>query len=106
MCIRDRGWTEWLLDRYHVPYTLVHNEDFGKGELRARFDSLILASQSATSILNGFRNGELAFRREGAQSEVMVQRPEYTGGIGPEGLLLLQKFCLLYTSVVRRRARI
>jgi hypothetical protein len=92
----DEGWTEWLLDRYHVPYTLLHNEDFGKGELRARFDSVILASQSATSILNGWRNGELALRREGAQpeatSEVMVQRPEYTGGIGPEGVVELQKF--------------
>jgi hypothetical protein len=92
----DEGWTEWLLDRYHVPYTLVHNEDIDKGDLRARFDSVILASQSAVSILNGWRNGELSFRREGAQSEaaseVMVQRPEYTGGVGPQGLLELQKF--------------
>src|ERR1019366_3979284 len=32
------------------------------------------------------------FRLEGAQSEVMVQRPEYTGGIGPEGVVELQKF--------------
>ncbi len=88
----DEGWTEWLLDRYHVPYTLVHNEDFGKGGLRARFDSVILASQSATSIMNGWRNGELSFRREGAQSEVMVQRPEYTGGIGPNGVVELQRF--------------
>ncbi len=31
----DEGWTEWLLDRYRVPYTLLHNEDFGKGDLRA-----------------------------------------------------------------------
>jgi hypothetical protein len=60
----DEGWTEWLLDRYHVPYTLLHNADFGKGGLRARFDSLILASQSVTSILNGWRNGEMSFRRE------------------------------------------
>ncbi len=88
----DEGWTEWLLDRYHVPYTLLHNDDFGKGELRARFDSLILASQSATSILNGWRNGEMSFRREGAQSEVMVERPEYTGGIGAQGIAQLQKF--------------
>src|ERR1017187_7623137 len=88
----DEGWTEWLLDRYHVSYALLHNEDFGKVELRVRFDSVILASQSVTSILNGWRNGELSFRREGAQSEVMVQRPEYTGGIGPEGVVELQKF--------------
>jgi hypothetical protein len=88
----DEGWTEWLLDRYQVPYTLLHNQDIGKGELRARFDSVILASQPATSILNGWRNGELSFRREGAQSEVIVQRPEYTGGIGTEGVVELQKF--------------
>jgi len=92
----DEGWTEWLLDRYRVPYTLLHNDDIGKGELRARFDSVILASQSATSILNGSRNGELSFRREGGPSEgpsaVMVQRPEYTGGIGPQGVVELQKF--------------
>ncbi|MGD0364551.1 MAG: M14 metallopeptidase family protein, partial [Bryobacteraceae bacterium] len=88
----DEGWTEWLLDRYHVPYTLLHNEDVVKGELRARFDSLILASQGATSILNGWRNGESSPRREGAKSEALVQRPEYTGGIGPQGLAELQKF--------------
>ena len=31
----DEGWTEWLLDRYRVPYALIHNDDFAKGELRA-----------------------------------------------------------------------
>jgi hypothetical protein len=88
----DEGWTEWLLDRYRVPYTLLHNEDFGKGDLHTRFDSVILASQSVTSIINGFRNGELSSRREGAQPEPMVQRPEYTGGIGPEGVAELRQF--------------
>jgi len=88
----DEGWTEWLLDRYRVPYTLLHNDDFGNGELRARFDSVILASQSAVSILNGLRSGELSSRREGAPSETIVQRPEYTGGIGPEGIVQLQTF--------------
>ena len=88
----DEGWTEWLLDRYHVPYTLLHNEDILKGDLHARFDSVILASQSPTSIMNGMRNGELSFRREGAQADVMVQRPEYTGGIGTEGVTQLQNF--------------
>jgi hypothetical protein len=75
-----------------VPYTLLHNDDFGKGDLHARFDSVNLASQSATSIMNGWRSGELSSRREGAQSEVMVQRPEYSGGIGPSGVGQLQKF--------------
>ncbi|MGA2589653.1 MAG: M14 metallopeptidase family protein [Bryobacteraceae bacterium] len=88
----DEGWTEWLLDRYHVPYTLLHNDDFDKGELRGRFDSIVMASETVQTILNGWRNGELSFRREGGQSQMVVQRPEYTGGIGPEGVAQLQKF--------------
>ena len=88
----DEGWTEWVLDRYRVPYTVIHNDDFGKGELRPRFDSIILASQAPTSILNGWRSGELSTRREEARAEVIVQRPEYTGGIGPEGVVRLQRF--------------
>jgi hypothetical protein len=88
----DEGWTEWLFDRYHVPYTLLHNADLGKDDLHARYDSIVLAAQSVTSIMNGWRHGELSSRREGTQSEVVVQRPEYTGGIGPEGLANLRKF--------------
>jgi len=92
MANADEGWTEWLFDRYHVPYTLLHNDDFGKGELRRRFDSIILASQTMPSILNGWRNGEFSLRREGGESQIVVQRPEYTGGLGPEGAAQLQMF--------------
>jgi hypothetical protein len=88
----DAGWTEWLLDHYRVPHTLLHNDDIRKGGLRSRFDSLILASQSAMSILNGTRDGESPASRGGAGPPVLVQRPEYTGGIGIEGLLQLDRF--------------
>jgi hypothetical protein len=86
----DQGWTQWLLDRYRVPYTVVHNEDFRKGDLAARFDTVLLASQGASSILHGTRHGELAGRDE--DSGVTTQRPEYRGGIGLEGLAELQQF--------------
>jgi hypothetical protein len=88
----DEGWTEWLLDRYHVPFTLLHNEDFTKADLGARFDSIVLPAQSVQSILNGWRNGELSLRRGGSPSEVIVQRPEYTGGIGEDGVTRLREF--------------
>jgi hypothetical protein len=77
----DTGWTQWLLDRYRVPYTLVHNEDMRRGKLRAKFDCLILASQTPESILHGRRNGE-----------TVAQRPEYSGGIGIAGLHELDTF--------------
>ena len=43
----DAGWTEWLLDHYKIPYTVLHNKDFDGSDLRARFDSIILAQQTA-----------------------------------------------------------
>ncbi len=85
----DTGWTQWLLDTYRIPYTLVHNADIRKGGLRERFDSLILASQRAESILHGVREGERSGRQD---DDTAQQRPEYTGGIEVEGLGELDRF--------------
>jgi hypothetical protein len=92
----DEGWTEWLLDRYRVPYTIVHNADLQKPDLRSRFDTLIFAAQPSDSILHGFRHGELAPAREGDEqlATMMTQRPEYAGGIEIAGLSRLQEFVL------------
>jgi len=90
----DEGWTEWLLERYHVPYTLLHNEDVRKPELRTRFDTIILAAQSPESILHGFRPGETTSPEEQAEQvpALTVQRPEYAGGIELAGLNALHQF--------------
>lgn len=82
----DVGWTEWVLERFRVPYTLVRNPEVRNGGLRARFDSLILASQNATSILHGIRQGRDASGRRN------VPRPEQLGGIALEGLAALETF--------------
>ena len=82
----DEGWTEWLFDRYRVPYTLVHNADFGTPGLRSRFDAIVIAAQAAASILNGQRSPE------GPGGPPVVQRPEYAGGIGTAGLARLEEF--------------
>jgi hypothetical protein len=91
---RDTGWTQWVLDTFRVPYTLVHNADFQDGNLRARFDAILFASQSAASILNGVRQGErsAAGGRPAAPVTLSLQRPEYTGGIGLTGLKNLDQF--------------
>ena len=81
----DTGWTQWLLDEHRIPYTLLHNQDVRKGGLRARFDALILASQGAMSILHGARPGEIS-------ETAPLQRPEYAGGIGIEGLHQIERF--------------
>lgn len=87
----DTGWTDWLLDYFQTPHAMIHNEDLRRGSLRERFDTIILASQSAPSILHGIRFGERAPGRAGEESPV-VQRPEYSGGIELAGLSELDNF--------------
>ncbi len=88
----DTGWTDWLLDTFHVPHTMLHNDDFRKGGLRGRFDTVILPSQSAASILNGIREGERPRGITAADAAQIIQRPEYTGGIELAGLVALEQF--------------
>ncbi|HUS07997.1 MAG TPA: M14 family metallopeptidase, partial [Bryobacteraceae bacterium] len=89
----DTGWTQWVLDTYRVPYTLLHNSDMQNADLRSRFDSIILAAQPLSSILHGTRDGErsTASRARGPSGET-IQRPEYTGGIEIAGLARLDAF--------------
>ncbi len=88
----DTGWTQHLLDSYRIPHSLVHNSDFGKRGLGAKFDTVILASQSSFSILHGTRPGESAGRGRTPGDTKTVQREEYTGGIGVDGLAQLDEF--------------
>lgn len=92
----DTGWTQWLLDYYRVPYTPVRNGDIARKDLKQSYDAVILARQTAASILNGERFGEASSGREltdHASPEIKTaQRPEYTGGIGPSGLAALDEF--------------
>ncbi len=83
----DAGWTQWLLDQFHVPYEALRNGDIRAGGLRERFDVILLAQQSMQSILHG--SAEITTLRAG---ETARQRPEYTGGIGLEGARQLEEF--------------
>lgn len=44
--VMDEGWTEWLFDSNGFKYTLVSPDDIRAGNLGARFDVVVLASQS------------------------------------------------------------
>ncbi|MDX2152257.1 MAG: M14 family metallopeptidase [Bryobacteraceae bacterium] len=90
----DAGWTQWLLDHYRVPHTLLKNEEIRKGALRAKYDVVLLAAQSAQSILHGTREGERVAGRGSAEAEAVtiLQRPEYTGGITAAGASALEEF--------------
>ena len=49
----DEGWTEWLLDTNEYHYTLITPSDLHSGNLRARFDVVLVASQGLTAPRGG-----------------------------------------------------
>lgn len=51
----DEGWTRWVFDQYHVPYTMITAKDIRAGNLASRFDAIILPDQNARQIAAGPR---------------------------------------------------
>jgi hypothetical protein len=90
----DEGWTRYVFDDLDVPYTTLHNKDFkptkkGKKEekvdLKAKYDVIVFASESAEVIKSGSSGPP---SRRGRSSTP----PEYEGGIEKEGVDALKSF--------------
>jgi hypothetical protein len=73
----DEGWTRWILEQFHFPFTVLHNPDIRDGHLREQFDTIVIAEMNAPD--HGRR----------APGTVPGQ---YAGGIGDEGAQALRDF--------------
>jgi hypothetical protein len=74
----DEGWTRWLFEQFGFVYTSLRNADIQTGNLRARFDSIVLADEQANAIENGHPPGTMP--------------QEFTGGLGTKGTEALREF--------------
>jgi hypothetical protein len=74
----DEGWTRFVLEQFHIPFTSLDNAAVRAGNLQARFDTVILPSQDVDAIVNGHAPGTMP--------------PEYVGGIGLDGVSALRAF--------------
>lgn len=79
----DEGWTRFVLEQYGFDVKNIENKQVRAGSLNAAYDVVILPDSSREVIVEG-RQG-----REGYQEELP---PEYTGGIGKEGVRALKDF--------------
>ena len=92
----DEGWTRYMLDEQGVPFTTLHNEDIKgtkekKADLKANYDVIVFASESADVIMSGRSAG--GPRGEGARPmQTPSYPPEYEGGIEKEGVEALKAF--------------
>src|SRR6516165_6796007 len=74
----DEGWTRWIFEQWDIDYTSLENKDIKAGNLRARFDAIVLPQEGARQITSGFASGSMP--------------PEYVGGLGQEGADALKAF--------------
>ena len=85
----DEGWTRWMFDQYKFPYTRLLHQEIRAGNLREKYDAIILPDQSAQALFNGIS----ARPSRGGDEESSGAYPEqYTGGLGEAGVKSLREF--------------
>jgi len=74
----DEGWTRWVFEQLGVPYVTLTDSAARAGGLAARFDAVILPSETEQNIANGRRAGTMP--------------AQYVGGLGTAGQTALREF--------------
>ena len=75
----DEGWTRWALNsRGYGSLSSLTDKEAQDGNLRAKYDTIIIPDQSPRAILEGHPKGAMP--------------DEYTGGLGAEGVKALREF--------------
>ena len=77
----DEGWTRWVIEKHArqlSQYVSLQDAEARAGNLRARFDTIIIPDQSPRALLNGHRPGTMP--------------EEYVGGLGEAGVRALREF--------------
>jgi hypothetical protein len=114
----DEGWTRFIFDQNHIPYTRLVDAEIRKGDLQQKFDVIILPDNSARAITSGGRGGGEGEAPAGPGGNVQgagggrgrraaggvaaaggdeatpspQTPPEFTGGLGPDGVSALDAF--------------
>ncbi len=74
----DEGWSRWLFEQHGFAFRNVRPADVRAGNLRDRYDVLLLPSDRPGGLMNGFAKGSAP--------------PQYVGGLGAEGIRTLDAF--------------
>src|SRR5207302_10550446 len=74
----DEGWTRWLLERYEFPFVSITDADVRAGNLRLKYDAIVLPSATSDHLITGNPSGAFP--------------PEYVGGLSEGGVDALKAF--------------
>ncbi len=74
----DDGWTRWVLDRYGFRYTTLSDAAIRTGDLRSRYDAILVPSAAPAQLLSGHAPGS--------------EPPEFAGGWSETGAAAIDAF--------------
>ena len=83
---QDEGWTRWMMESKRVSYGVLGDKELRAGvtvykpspSVTGKYYVILIPDQPARTLLEGYRTGAMP--------------PEYTGGLGPEGVKALRYF--------------
>lgn len=83
----DEGWTRWVLEQYEFPLKSISTKDMKEQKLSKDYDVIVIPDVSKEVIVDGKRKPE-----EGDMKYFVDFPPEYSGGIGKDGVKNLKDF--------------
>lgn len=81
----DAGWTRYVLDSYSIPFTVVRPGEIKKIAFSKKFDVVIFPDENKSVLMEGKQ-------KYGQYEYLSSYPPEYTEGIGKEGMNTLTSF--------------
>jgi hypothetical protein len=84
----DEGWTRWVLEQYGFVPRSLEPKAIQAGKLRDSLDVIVLPNVAKSMLLEGRPRTD----GEGARRFVEELPPEYSGGLGKEGMKALKEF--------------
>ncbi|MFO7669238.1 MAG: M14 family zinc carboxypeptidase [Bacteroidales bacterium] len=81
----DAGWTRFLFDSYHIPYTVLHPEEMAGADLAGDYDVVIFPDNDKSILMTGKQ-------KSGDTYYMGSYHPDYIKGMEKEGMEKLMTF--------------
>jgi len=81
----DAGWTRYLFDTYHIPFTVLHPGQFPETDLAEKFDVIIFPNNDKSILMTGKR-------KSGDSYYMGSYHPDYVKGMDKKGFENLMTF--------------
>jgi len=81
----DAGWTRYLFDTYHIPFTVIYPHQFKETDLTGKFDVIIFPDNDKSILMTGKRKSDDEYY-------LGSYHPDYVKGMEKEGFGKLMEF--------------